>query len=253
MPSHFSIIGFALESQEQLVTLARRVCAVAEPIRCGERRYLRWRGGSGEELWIQVNEDGALIGMNPHFSGKSALRVGLTRLVRRHDDTALDGAFHAWVDPDGPDPESGVYPFVFDCPDFAVPARLRLPAVVTVQITAFAHEVTVHASAAAHAASQAGQEGKLASRSFIPSGLFGPDMARVEPPEAFAILTGHVLESAAKENAVTGSPFHWALVDTYGGVYDVVIDPRIAPELPRAGSVISGTFWLSGRVVAYPN
>jgi hypothetical protein len=58
-----------------------------------------------------------------------------------------------------------------------------------------------------------------------------------------------VLAAEEKINTLTGHAFYWALVDTYGGAYDVVIDPSLLPGVPAVGGVISGSFWLSGRIV----
>ena len=49
------------------------------------------------------------------------------------------------------------------------------------------------------------------------------------------------------QNAVTRQPFWWALVDTVGGTFDVVIDPALLSNPIRPGNVIAGWFWLSGR------
>ncbi len=86
------------------------------------------------------------------------------------------------------------------------------------------------------------------SRTFIPSGLISPSGEPVSPPESHALITGHVLEASEQRNAVTGAPFWWALVDTEGGTYDVVIDPELLSAPVRAGNVLSGWFWLSGRL-----
>ena len=51
---------------------------------------------------------------------------------------------------------------------------------------------------------------------------------------------------------VTGHPFWWALVDTLGGTFDVVIDPELLPAAPRRGNVLQGWFWLSGRISLAP-
>jgi hypothetical protein len=48
-------------------------------------------------------------------------------------------------------------------------------------------------------------------------------------------------------NVISGAQYWWALVDTLGGTFDVVIDPALLPDQPRAGNVVSGWFWLSGR------
>jgi hypothetical protein len=70
----------------------------------------------------------------------------------------------------------------------------------------------------------------------------------VDPPEAHALIAGHVLEADARRNEVTGKPFCWALIDTLGGTYDAVIDPGLLHRFPRTGDIVSGWFWLSGRL-----
>jgi hypothetical protein len=59
-----------------------------------------------------------------------------------------------------------------------------------------------------------------------------------------------VLAADEKINVLTGRAFYWALVDTFGGAYDVVIDSNLLPGVPEIGGVISGSFWLSGRIIA---
>lgn len=231
------------------MALAEKAIPAAEAVRGVTGRYLRFRGGGGEELWLQEDADGALIGINPHFSGRGAVRVGVVSVVRRATDTPLDGAFYGHVDPEVHHPESGVCPFVFDCPDFGARAHLRLPSIVTAQVAAFAHEISLHATVADFEAS----ESELASRSFLPTGLFTPAMEKRDPPDAFALMTGHIVEALEKVNPLTGSRYFWALVETLGGRYDVVIDPTIVTSAPRVGGVISGTFWLSGRIIDFPS
>ena len=85
------------------------------------------------------------------------------------------------------------------------------------------------------------------SRFFIPAGLFGD--SRDSPP-ALVDFAGHVVEAAVLKNSLTGDPFYWALVDTFGGHFDVVIDSALLPDVPLAGGVLSGRFWLSGRIVS---
>src|SRR5205085_6719968 len=143
----------------------------------------------------------------------------------------------------------GDYPFVFDCPDAAIHDALTLPATLTAQIAAFAQQITVYESRSAYDAAQAARGQSFESRSFIPSGLISPSGEPVTPPESHALIAGQVIEAAERRNAVTGHPFWWALVDTVGGTFDVVIDPALLSKLPiEAGHVISGWFWLSGRL-----
>ena len=248
MPSQFSAIGFDVKSGEDLAALASRVSDRAETIDAPDGQYLKWAPPSGEQLWLQVKRTGDALGMNPHFAGKSSVRIGLETRVIRESHSPLDGTFLGWANPPQGAATGGDYPLAFDCPDAAVHAALALPVVAVAQIAAFAQQISVYESVASYDAAQAAQGMSFASKSFIPSGLISPSGDPVEPPESHALLAGHVLEAEQRRNTVTGHPFWWALVETIGGTYDVVIDPSLLPALPRAGHIVSGWFWLSGRL-----
>jgi hypothetical protein len=187
--------------------------------------------------------------MNPHYAGQSAVRVGLTARLPSGGPSKLDGSFHGWADPAGDTPDTGCYPFVFDAPDYRLHDELSLPARKEVQIAAFAHEIAAFETVAAYEASQTGDL-KYASQSFIPSGLFTPAGDSTVSPQAQAIFAGHVLAAHEKINVLTRRAFYWALVETLGGAYDVVIDSNLLAGVPAVGGVISGSFWLSGRIIA---
>jgi hypothetical protein len=189
------------------------------------------------------------MGMNPHFAGKSSIRLGVEARVARPTHTPLDGTFLAWANPPAGAATGGEYPFAFDCPDAATHLDLALPTVVDAQVAAFAQQVSLYESARAYASSPAAEGSRGESRSFIPSGLISPAGEPVIPPESHALIAGLVLEAAPRVNAVSGAQYWWALVDTLGGTFDVVIDPALLPDEPRAGNVVSGWFWLSGRLV----
>ena len=248
MPSQFSAIGFTVSSGEDLAALASQVAERADTIDAKAGQYLKWASPSGEQLWLQVKRNGDAMGMNPHFEGKSSVRVAVEARIARDTHTPLDGTFLAWANPPDGAGANGDYPFAFDCPDAATHDALALPATLTAQIAAFAQNVTVYESQDAYDAAQAAQGLPFPSRSFIPSGLISPSGEPVTPPESHALIAGEVIEAAERLNAVTGQPLWWALVDTVGGTYDVVIDPSLLSSPVRAGNVISGWFWLSGRL-----
>jgi hypothetical protein len=251
MPSHLSTLGFEVKTEEDFKALAVQVAEQADAVAAEPGEYLLWAGSDGEELWVQLDEEGDIIGMNPHFSGKSRVRVGLEKRIRRDGATALDGAFRGWASPATDVPEDGDYPFVFDSPDAGTYSQLRLPGIAEVQIAAFALEIRHYDSPEAFSCSQ-NREVPLGSRSFIPSGLFTPDGVRKNPPQSQALFTGHVIEAATRENSLTGCEYFWALVDSFGGQFDVLIDRTLLPSGPVEGGVLSGQFWLSGRLLSYP-
>ena len=248
MPSQFSALGFDVSSGEDLAALASQVAERADTIDAREGQYLRWAPPSGEQLWLQVKRNGDAMGMNPHFQGKSAVRLAIEARIVRQAHTPLDGTFLAWANPPDDGTVGGEYPLAFDCPDAAVHENMPLPVVTIAQIAAFAQQLSVYESTAAYDAAAAAQGLPFASRSFIPSGLVSPSGEPVTPPESHALMTGHVAEAAERRNSVTGEPFWWALLDTVGGTYDVVIDSSLIAAPIRAGHVLSGWFWLSGRL-----
>lgn len=245
MASHYSSIGFRIDTADDFGQLVEELARDALPIEVRNGRYLRWSSPSGAEIWIQVDGSNGIVGAAPHFAGEAELQAALTGRVARPDDTELDGAFRAIVDPSDEEPGGGAYPLVFDSPDFHCHAGLPLPATLAVQVAAFAHEITVYDTIAAYGAVHRGP-GHFASRSLIPSGTFEPGGAAIEPPLAQAIMTGHVRRSGRRVNEHSGLPFQWAEVESYRAVFDVVIDPALA-TVPPVGGVVHGTFWLSGR------
>jgi len=247
--SNFATIGLLVASREDLNALVNRVGPLAERLAAPSGEYFRWSDPSGAEIWLQMNAENKLIGINPHYAGQSAVRVGLTDRLVSAGTSELNGSFRGWADPAGDEPDTGSYPFVFDAPDYRLHEELSLPARKEVQITAFAHEIAAFESAAAFEASQT-MDLKYASQSFIPSGLFTPAGDSTARPQARAIFTGHVLAADEKTNMLTGRAFYWALVETLGGAYDVVIDSNLLPDVPAVGGVMSGSFWLSGRIIA---
>jgi hypothetical protein len=245
VPSQFSSLGFQISSGEDLAALATRAAERADTIDAAEGQYLKWAPPSGEQLWLQVTRNGDAMGMNPHFAGRSQVRVTLEARIARKNHTALDGAFLAWANPPADGSAGGDYPFAFDCPDAATHADLELPVTVVAQIAAFAQQVTVYPSEAAclEAADGAG----FGSRAFIPSGLVSPSGEPMTPPESHALISGVVVETGDRWNSMTGDRFLWTLVESIGGTFDVVMDPGLVTSPIRAGNVVSGWFWLSGR------
>lgn len=248
MPSHFSTIGLPLSSQADYGALANRVGPLATPIEVPNGVYWRWVSDCGAEVWLQTNTDNELVGMTPFFGGSAHTTVRLTNRVVRQDDSPLEGAFHAWADPDQSDPDSGAYPFVFDVVDFDRLGDIALPTIAKAQIAAFAHEVSVYQTVHSYNESQTG-ELKFASQSFIPSGLFANGGESAEPPNSLAFFTGHIIATELKTNSLTRAQYYWALVETLGGCFDVVIDPELCDASPAVGGVISGSFWLCGRLI----
>jgi hypothetical protein len=249
--SHFSDIGFRIESSEEILPLARSLPADTPVTRTPAGEYFRWSPGGGAELWFQRDSDLRLVGMNPHFDAQTPTRARLT--ARQPDpDHSLDGGFHLWLDPAGPisdgdgSDSEGATPLFVDLPDYRAHDALRLPVDVDVQIAAFAHRLEVYATEADLRATGS----PMAVESLIPSGLFFPGGGTKTPARAEAILYGTVEATEVRRNGATGHDFLWARVRTFGGRLEIVADPSLTEVRPVVGGIVGGTFWLSARIGA---
>jgi hypothetical protein len=250
--SNLSDIGFPTPDEQAVNEMIMHVLEVAKPIQNQRGFYLVYTDSSGAEIYLQGNFNQELVGFNPHFAGKSRRMVGLTRAIER-DSSELDGGFHAWANPSDENVEaSGEYPFVFEVPDFRAVEIENFPRIAEIQLTVFAsNDFKVFESEEDY---QKAQESELnyASKMFVPVGLFdfgSNNLDENNAPRPVGKLAGEIKEFELKTNELSGERFYWLLVETYGGDVDVVVDPKYVPNEPNTGGIVSGTFWLSGKLI----
>ncbi|OWA37477.1 hypothetical protein B9G55_05330 [Saccharibacillus sp. O16] len=243
MASHFSDIGFVVQDQEDYQQLLDTALESGQPTEVPEGYYILFNDVFGVQLYIQADPERNIVGVNPHFKGKSSFRVGIRNLI---DDPEypLDGRIRGWANPPEDDYEAGHFPFVFDTPNYRiVKDKLKEGMIRSFQITAFAHDITLFADEDAYEQSQGSQPG-MAAESFIPGEVVG-DESRIS--EAF--FTGTILMSQIITNSLSGKDFVFMQVRTLGGVLDVVADLELLEEEAAAGGIIQGAFWLSGVLI----
>lgn len=215
------------------------------------------KDSSGAELRLALRKaaSGAweLITLNPSFDGESRVEVEIREDVSDPDGKPFEVAIAAKF-------AGEETPLVFDLAEPAEAARFTSGAKVTLEIAAFSYQPAVYGDEAAYTKAQTAQKSEVlfAPNFFIPSGLFLANMGGAIPegstrPTAYADFAGTVLKSELRTNVAGKGRFWWALVKTYGGAtLDVVIDPKTIRLNPEPGSIISGRFWLTGRLVSAP-
>jgi hypothetical protein len=250
MASHLSSIGFPVQTEQDLYSLAERISEKATPHEVPQGYYLSYQDPSGAAIWLHADQDRQIGGMNPHFVGPSVMPLKIVRSVHREKDHAFDGAYFAWVAPEEEhNHQEGAYPLLFDAPDYLKHSQVKLPALLLVQIAAFAHELEIFASEEEWK-QKAGDKPQLAVESFIPAGLFPVDgRANAALPSAHALISGHVLDAQKRTNQMTGKTFWWLQVQSYAATYDAVVDPLLLRSEPKPGCIVKGSFWLSGVIL----
>jgi hypothetical protein len=247
--NNLSDIGFVVDTNDQFNQLYEMTISEGVSIKCDKGTYIRYRDSSGVELYWQLNTKDEVIGMNPHFKGKSKRKVCLTDAVDRKD-SELDGAFYAWANPKFDNyPESGEYLFVFDLPDFQTVGIVNLPKNFNLQLTAFATEEFKIFKSEKEFTNSLSKDVNIAVRSFIASGLLSAGLIEPENPMSFGLFSGIIKECELKSNKKTKNNFYWMLIDTLGGEIDAVADIRLLQIAPQKGNIVYGQFWLSGQLI----
>ena len=244
MVNHFSTVGIPVSSEADFMKYVNLVFESGKKIKAYGGTYLLLKMGNGIELWGQLNTQGEMIGLNPHYKGTAVSTVRLIEKVEDPTDTLLDGRVYSEAEPS----EDGAfaYPFVFDMPDIAA-QKIKYPVIREVQLAAFAHELSVYADEEEYNKAQE-TEPKFASEFFIPSGLFEGDEEGGRP-SSMGLFGGRVLAAEKLRNPYSDEYFYYAKVKTLGGEFDVVADPELVTEEIREGNIISGSFWLTGRLI----
>ncbi len=248
MINHMTTLGFQMQSEDDFLGLANRAYEQGTLMQTEQGAYMLLRAGGGAELWLQLNREGVAIGMHPHFTGAGLMTIGIEAEARHEDANELDGTFYAWAGATPENPGHGLYAFMFDLPDRDRYGPLAHPALRQVQLAAFAHEIAVFENAAAFERDQLERRPgslPLSPQSFVPQGLTEESGELISTAQ----ISGTVLRAGWVQNEVSGIYFQWALVRTLGGDIDVVADERLVGEREiQEGEILSGTFWLSGRL-----
>ena len=249
MPSAFSTIGVPLvDSEEDYDAWARRAAGEGQGLSVAKGEYRILTSDAGPQLWAAVDRRGRVVALTPHYAGTAVCCARLTDRITRADESRFEGAFDGWAVSESPtspaDASCDTVPVLFDAPDYLAHLELRLPALVDVQIAAFAFECTWHRDLETFEAAQATAELPLAEEAFLYLDVFAEDPQRA----ATAVLSARVVETAVQVNELSGCGFRWASAHTLVGDIDIVADPAVVEGDPIAGGLVDGTFWLSGRI-----
>lgn len=123
------------------------------------------------------------------------------------------------------------------------------------EAVALGEQVTLFADEAAYRASGT----PMAVTSLIPSGLFAPGVVQPDSGEPFQVaprmlLSGTVEAAELRRHALFDLPFVVCRVASYGAEWSACLDPAdlggaADPRVPEVGSIISGQFYVSGRLL----
>jgi len=244
---HLAALGIGSDSQEERQDQVRRILKNSRPqSQRADSMTLRWTDPSGAELWIYVDESGAMKSVQPHFAGGARMTLELQEIVERPEISPFDGGFIALTQTGGTNPTlGGGFPVVFDAPDFPDVKDAFLTAKHEVELAAFAVELNAYDTEEAFKEAQPEMK-PLEVPTFIPAGLLGKTQG--ESPTAHALMVGRLLEGQVVTNELTGRGYFRVLIETPAGPMILIVEPDLLQEIPARGSVLQVGAWISGRI-----
>ncbi|MDR2171379.1 MAG: hypothetical protein LBP59_14650 [Planctomycetaceae bacterium] len=252
MASNFSSIGMPVKTEDDMYKMLIKASKNSEKIFCEHGYYSIWSSKKGgAELWVHVDKaKNEIIGINPFYNGESNYSVGIINKIEKKDYDDFEGLFYCWANPVNDNPNDGCYPFAFDCLNISAVEKKELPCIRKIRLSAFAHELRIYSDENDYNLKQTNKF-HYASKSFIPSGLFPPEENDNEPFEIIpeAIFTGIILDYKKYVNELAGKKYYWIKTETYGGIIDVVADPEFIVCDLNINGVISGIFYLCGKII----
>lgn len=241
--SHLSDLGFTA-SREEFIEIAKLTESEGERIPTEDGDYVCRSFESNIEFWACLPKDDKKLGINPHFAGKTENKVRVEGVIES-EYSNLENAYIVWINEKGIN-DVQEYPFIFDCPNFAMNDDL-INKEVLVQVTAFVEtEFTVFKDEEEFNKDKEIRDKFIGSHSFIPSGQF---VDEGQKQRAQAVFAGEVKEVNKLKNTFTGNDFYWLIVNSLDADYDVVVGTDMVRTDIDVGNIIIGNFWMSGKVI----
>ncbi|WP_323793327.1 hypothetical protein [Nocardioides sp.] len=247
MSSTLGCIGLSVDDTESLDALVGRLLPDAAVVaRSGELQARRWVDASGASLTMTVrqsgDDEGVLVDIVPSYVAPTGGGAG-------HDGVRL-GSLSGYGDVLAADlvDDAGTRVLRVAC-DLAQSIVTEVSDPRPAHLTALGLDLTVHADAAAFAASDEsvistpgpGQTPlRFATESLLAYGL-SEDAAKAQPT---AFVSGTVLSVSSQTNAETGQGFHTARLLTSAGHVTACLAAGDHPDPPRLGNVLSGVCYL---------
>ena len=251
MSSHFACIGFPVQDVDAYWKLARRAAEEGERAAAADGSALaRWAPGGDGETWAHVNPSGEVVGAVPFYSTGLANRIAVIG-TGDDPDEEMEGWIDGWLEPvEEGEPLSGAFPLRPDLLNYAV-ARARLisfPTPQRVELVALAHEAELFDNEAGYARAP-GDVYRIPLGSFTSAAHFGADEDTEAVQESAALFSGRIVSAQAQVNPVTGARFWWIQVMPHGATLHVFADQETLGGEPATGRVLSGSFWMLGKLL----
>ncbi|CAN5496775.1 hypothetical protein BH20CHL6_BH20CHL6_14270 [soil metagenome] len=249
MGSHLGAIGFPSGSlQQQIERLIPHSSQLGESDD-GLTRVIAHEDASGSRVVITLEQD-VIVCLTPTFRPGQTLAVSVSSMAPNECPYERPLIVEILGD------DLGEYPLAIQIEDLALGDERFVPGSrAQLEVAALAETITIFPDETAYYASGTA----MSSRSVIPSGLFAPPGSPEEDSFSSSprmLMQGIVTSSDLLQHSVLRGSFVRMTVNSHAATFEVLAGARDLADtsgtlmVPAPGAVVSGQFWLSGRLLA---
>ncbi len=247
MASHFECLGFPFTPEStREEDMARTLEAMFQDGRAVAAptgfHAVEWTDDDGTCAYavVRMDRDAGTLDvqdLTPLYAGETRQRGRVLRAMHDEQSSFTDYLHVEMLEGDA---ESG-HPIFMEmkAPGFSRNMDLRGDEVL-LQTTLLGQKIQVFANEADFVERRPED---LETRSFTPTGLMGT------PPQAKARVSGIVTSTTVRTNAATGGTYRHAVLDTFGGTYDLVVADDDDAACLVEGCVVLAECYVIGRLL----
>lgn len=248
MPSHCSDMGFSFNNADEYTAFLQKIFDGGKDVPSKNGNYRKIVIDEKIEFWIQRMRSGLfkrksrIAGVEFHFSSANSTLVRFDHWIKPKEN--LSGEAYVWAIYNGEE----LFPMVINMPDADLHIGLKNGDKIKVQLACFSEETSLFDTKEDYEKSQT-TEPKYSAEFFIPSGTFSPDGTEKKPTSDI-MFSGYILSAEKRTNSYTSEGYYYFAVRCQGIVFDVLADTAFITREPKIGGILSGSFWVSGKVVS---
>jgi len=248
MPSHYSDMGFSFNSADEHAIFLQQVFDSGKDVLSKNGTYRIVIIDEKIEFWIQIMKSGLLKrksrieSVEFHFSSTNSNSVRFDYWIEPKE--YLSGKAYVWNVYNGNDS----LPVVLNMPDADLHHRLKKGNIINVQFACFSEELDLFDTKEEYYESQT-SEPKFSDEFFVPSGTFNIGETP-KKPTSHVMFSGCILSAEKRTNSHTLKNYYHFTVKCQEVIFDVLADTEFVMKEPKIGGVLSGSFWISGKIIS---
>ena len=232
MPSHYSDMGFSVAGANDLKRIMKELPEAACKIETSEGYYNYCVADGCIEFWVHYNTDDEMMSLDFHYNNNHAVPVRMVRWLEYAEQMQSSTIKVSYPR------EETLFPIIADVANADMHREIMRGDDLMLQVSCFAETMSLL---------YASDTGYTKENCFVPAGSFEDNGTTSVP--ANAMICGTVIDHKKCQNSIDGGLYYVITIRCHDALLDVIADAEFVTKEPIKGSIVKGTFWLSGKIM----